>query len=80
MATNNTMKRDNASVLLADGIEIGVVQSGVKYRDLSGIIGDMMKTVVNNCLRLWLYSSRLHRHFVLLTRKLPSIGISSQRI
>ena len=51
MATNNTMKRDNASVLLADGIEIGVVQSGVKYRDLSGSLGSMMRELVSSSSR-----------------------------
>jgi len=47
MASINNLKKDNASILLADGTAIGANQNGVKYRDLSGAIGNMMKTVVS---------------------------------
>ncbi len=52
MASINNMKKDNASILLADGTAIGASQNGVKYRDLSGSIGNMMQMVVSdyNCL------------------------------
>ncbi len=48
MASINNMKKDNASILLADGSSIGAGQSGIKYRDLSGAIGSMMKAVVRH--------------------------------
>lgn len=45
MAYINNVKRNNATVLLADGGDIGASQNGIKYRDLAGAIGNMMKTV-----------------------------------
>ena len=49
MATMNKMKKENASILLADGsTSIGMSQiNGLKYRDLSGSIGEMMKSLVS---------------------------------
>ena len=47
MATINNMKKENASILLADGTTIGTSQNSLKYRDLSGSIGEMMKSLVS---------------------------------
>jgi len=51
MATINNMKKNNASILLADGAsQISAQQNSVKYRDLSGSIGGTIKAVVSICL------------------------------
>ena len=47
MATINNMKKENALILLADGTTIGTSQNSLKYRDLSGSIGEMMKSLVS---------------------------------
>jgi hypothetical protein len=49
------MKKNNASILLADGSQIGAQQNSVKYRDLSGSIGDMMKALVSICYAVVLF-------------------------
>ena len=44
MAFLNTMKSANASVLLADGSEMGAsATTGLSYQDLSGMIGNMIR-------------------------------------
>ena len=70
MASINNMKKDNASILLADGTSIGAGQSGIKYRDLSGAIGSMMKAVVR-----YIYSFLVSTHGFFLSNLLLLVAI-----
>jgi hypothetical protein len=46
MAFLNLMKSANASLVLADGSELGMsATTGLSYQDLSGMIGDMIRAV-----------------------------------
>jgi len=45
MAAINKLKRDNASILLADGSSIGSAADNIGFKELGGRIGDMMKYI-----------------------------------
>jgi len=47
MAVLSAKKQDNASILLADGTDIGPANSKISYKELGGTIGKMMKVLVN---------------------------------
>ena len=76
MATINNMKKNNASILLADGSQIGAQQNSVKYRDLSGSIGEMMKAVVSN----YLWCSTVDEHVVSVSIMGTNINTNVQEI
>jgi len=41
----NKVKTENSAILLADGFEIGSEQQSLGYKELSGLLGKLMKTV-----------------------------------
>jgi|AntRauTorckE5430_2_1112549.scaffolds.fasta_scaffold01258_6 hypothetical protein len=52
MASINAMKKENATVLLADGTDIGAAAENMTYKDLSGMMGNMMRYLVSNFIRI----------------------------
>ena len=47
MAAINTRKKQNATVLLADGTDIGAASENITYKELGGMMGNMMRHVVS---------------------------------
>lgn len=68
MASINIKKKNNATVLLADGTEIGSAQSNISYKELGGIIGSMMKSLVNI---LFHYINSRHVDYYVRTSLIP---------
>jgi len=47
MAAINARKKENATVLLADGTDIGAASENITYKELGGMMGNMMRHVVS---------------------------------
>lgn len=72
----NDMKTNNSKILLADGLNIGCAQqSSIGYKDLTGIIGDVMRGVV----RILPHAASVHFHIVHVNLNLFIILNSKQK-